>query len=57
MSKYVKEIVQSQLEKKISDDKAHDFVVVSTMGIGGTDNNVMRGGLKEKGIKHFIVKN
>lgn len=57
MSKYVKQLVQTQLDKKITDGGLRDFVVVCTKGVGGVDNNVMRGALKQKGIHMLVVKN
>jgi len=57
MSKFVKGLVQEQFEQRIAKDSARNFLVVTTMGIGGVDNNVMRGGLKEKGIKLAVVRN
>ena len=61
MSTYVKELIQGELEQKISQGGAEDalkeFLVLSLMGVGGNDNNEMRGALKEKGVQMFVVKN
>lgn len=57
MSKFVKGLLQAQMQKKLTDESISDFLVVSIKGVGGVDNNVMRGRLKEKGIKLTVVRN
>ncbi len=55
MSYFVKGLVQNEYKSKFAD--MGEFVVIDTTGVGGVDNNVMRGELKAQGIRLAVVKN
>jgi large subunit ribosomal protein L10 len=55
MSHFVKELIQNEYSKRFAG--MTEFVVISTLGINGTDNNLMRGELKKKGIHAAVVRN
>ena len=57
MSKYIKGLIENELKSVITDNNLSEFMVVSIMGVGGVDNNVMRGELKQKGVRLAVVKN
>ena len=57
MSKYVKELIQGELEQRVADGDVKEFIVFNLMGVPGVENNVMRGELKQKGVEMFVVKN
>ena len=57
MSKFVKGLIQTELNGLVDDRDIHEFMVVSVRGVPGVDNNTMRGELKEKGIRLIVVKN
>ncbi len=55
MSKFVKGLIQNEMEKKF--EGVDFFVVVETKGVDGNANNTIRGRLLEKDIKLTVVKN
>jgi large subunit ribosomal protein L10 len=55
MTYYIKGLVQKEYESQFAG--VEEFVVIQTTGLGGTENNRMRGALLEKGIQLTMVKN
>ena len=50
MSKFVKDLLCSELEKRIVNEKVTDFIVISTQSVNGVDNNVMRGSSRARAL-------
>lgn len=57
MSKFIKGLLQAEMENKVSSEDIRDFVVLSLIGVKGVDNNLMRSELKKKGVDLLVVKN
>ncbi len=57
MSKYSKQLLQANFERRIEQDKISDFVVLDTTGINGVDNNMLRGELRQKAIRLLVARN
>ena len=57
MSKYVKGLLQVEMQQRIADEDIRNFLIVNTKGIAGVDNNVMRGEMLEKGIRLLVTRN
>jgi len=55
MSYFVKDLVQNEYQKKFAG--MTEFVVISTTGVSGVDNNIMRGDLKKEGLRAAVVRN
>jgi len=55
MSRFIKGLLTKQLENKYAG--MTEFVVISTEGVSGNENNDMRGALLEKGVNVSVVKN
>ncbi|MBN1788695.1 MAG: 50S ribosomal protein L10 [Sedimentisphaerales bacterium] len=55
MSKYIKEMLVKELQGKFTD--VNEFIIVDMTGVGGIENNLLRGELGQKGIKIMMVKN
>jgi large subunit ribosomal protein L10 len=55
MSYFVKGLVHGEYLKKFAG--MSEFVVISTTGISGVDNNIMRGELKKADMRAVVVQN
>ncbi|MFH1616546.1 MAG: 50S ribosomal protein L10 [Planctomycetota bacterium] len=55
MSRYVKKLLEDEIAGRLKG--VSDFVVVSTKGVTGNENNQMRGELKKKNIRLLMLKN
>ncbi len=55
MSKKIKGLMEQELTASLQD--VNEFMVVSLMGISGTENNELRGALLEKDVRVKVVKN